>query len=95
MKVRFVKERLKRWGEDEEDVLVVYVLKGVGELSCRVGFLPQHLASTWADEYDGIFARITKIYSDRCTSKVKRQKMHRKGCAVTKILGNCVYLWML
>ena len=46
MKVRFVKERLK-WrgeGEGEEDVLVVYALKGVGELSCRVGFLPQHLA---------------------------------------------------
>lgn len=93
MKVRFVKERLKWRGEDEEDVLVVYALKGVGELSCRVGFLPQHLASTRADEYDGIFARITEIYSDRCISKVKRQKMHRnEGCAVAKILGNRVYM---
>ncbi len=54
MKVRFVKERLKWRGEDEEDVLVVYVLKWVGELTCRVGFLPQHLASTRVDEYDGI-----------------------------------------
>jgi hypothetical protein len=67
---------LKWKGEDEEDVLVVYALKGVGELSCRVGFLPQHLASTRADEYDGIFACITEIYIDRCTSKVKHQKMH-------------------
>ncbi len=79
MKVRFVKERLKWRGEDEENVLVVYALKGVGELSCRVGFLPQHLASTRADEYDGIFAQITEICSDRCISKVKRQK-----CIATK-----------
>jgi hypothetical protein len=93
MKVHFVKERLKWRGDDEEDVLVVYALKGVGELSCRVGFLPQHLASTRADEYDGIFAQITEIYSDRCISKVKRQKMHRnEGCAVAKILGNRVHL---
>ena len=70
MKVCFVKERLKWRGEDEEDVLVVYALKGVGELSCQVWFLPQHLASTRADEYDGIFSRITEIYSDRCISKV-------------------------
>jgi len=95
MKVRFVKERLKWRGDDEEDVLVVYALKGVGELSCRVGFLPQHLASTRADEYDGIFARIIEIYSERCTSKVKRQKMYRnEGCAVAKILGNRAYLRM-
>jgi len=93
MKVRFVKERLKWRGEDEEDVLVVYVVKGVGELGCRVGFLPQHLASTRAEEYDGIFARIIEIYSDRCTSKIKRQKMHcNEGCAVAKILGNRVHL---
>ena len=92
MKVRFVKERLIWRGEDEEDVLVVYALKGVGELSCRAGFLPQHLASTRAEDYDGIFARITEIYSDRCTSKVKRKKMYR--CAAAKILGNRVYLWM-
>jgi hypothetical protein len=86
---------LKWRGNDEEDVLVVYVLKGVGELSCRVGFLPQHFASTQADEYDGIFAGITEIYSDRCTSKVKRQKMHRnKGCAIAKILENRAYLQM-
>ena len=40
MKVCFVKERLKWRGKDEEDDLVIYALKGVGELSCRVGFLP-------------------------------------------------------
>ncbi len=57
MKIRFVKEQLIWRGDDEENVLVIYALKGVGELSCcRVGFLPQHLASTRADEYDGIFA---------------------------------------
>jgi hypothetical protein len=51
------------------------------------------LASTRADKYDGIFARITEVYSDRCISKVKRQKMHRnEGCAVAKILGNRVYM---
>jgi hypothetical protein len=95
MKVRFMKERLKWRGEDEEGFLDVYALKGVGELSCQVGLLTQHLASTRADEYDGIFVRITKIYSDRCTSKVKRQKMHcNKGCALTKILGNRVCMWM-
>jgi len=67
----------------------------VGELGCRVGFLPQHLASTRADEYDGLFACIIEIYSERCTSKVKRQKMHRnEGCAVAKILGDRVYLRM-
>ncbi len=73
MKVCFVKERLKWRGDNEEDVLVIYALKGVGELSCQVRFLPQHLASTWADKYDGIFARIIEIYSECCTSKVKRQ----------------------
>ena len=35
MKVRFIKERLKWRGDDEEDVLVVYALKGVGELKCH------------------------------------------------------------
>ncbi len=95
MKVCFMKERLKWRGDNEEDVLVVYALKGVGELGCLVGFLPQHLASTRADKYDGLFVRIIEIYSERCTSKVKRQKMHcNKGCAVAKILEDRVYLRM-
>ena len=42
MKVRIMKERLKWRGEDEEDVLVVYALKGAGEFN-NLDMIPQEM----------------------------------------------------
>ncbi len=50
----------------EEDVLAVHIV-GDCTMMCKVGFLPQHLAVR-ADVYDGLYARIVSIYSDRCTN---------------------------
>ena len=77
-KVKFVKERLayRNQGE-EEDVIAVYCV-GDGVVGCKVGFLPQHLATRGAGDYDGLYANATK-----------RQKHYRNdGVAVAKIMGD-------
>ncbi len=61
-----------RDGGEEEDVLAVYALHN-GMLLCMVVFLAQHLAATQADDYDGLHARISEVYSERCTNIAKRQ----------------------
>ncbi len=90
-KICFLQERLvyrKVW---EEDVLVVYVV-GDRMMTCKVGFLPQHL-SVRGDAYDGLYARIISIYSDRCTNVLKREKFWRsKGCCIARVLGNRLML---
>jgi hypothetical protein len=62
-KVRFRRERLIYREGREEDVLVVYVV-GDRTMTCKVGFLPQNLAVR-ANDYDGLYARIISIYSNR------------------------------
>jgi hypothetical protein len=73
---------------DEEDCLVAYVV-GNGLMTCKVGYLPSHLSIRRADDYDGMYARVVKVYSARLVNITKRQKCHRNlGCCVAKILGN-------
>jgi len=88
VKVKVIKERMKYRGDEEDDVLAVYLLVG-GVVGCKVGFLLQALASRRADDYNGVIIRVLEVYSERCTSIVKRNKVHRnEGCAMGKILGN-------
>ena len=55
-KVQIVKERLAyQDGGIEEDVLAVYCVAD-GVVGCKVGFLPQHLATRGADDYNGLYA---------------------------------------
>ncbi len=53
MKLKVSKEKMRYRGDEEEDVLAVYVVAG-GVVGCKVRFLPQHLASRKADNYDGL-----------------------------------------
>jgi hypothetical protein len=61
-----------------------------GLATCKVGYLPKHLAFR-ADRYDGLCARILEVYSsDKAETDcvAKRQKYHRKcGCCVAVIVG--------
>jgi hypothetical protein len=85
--VCFCREQLiypKGW---EKDVLAVYGV-GDGTMTCKVGFLPSHLAVR-ADAYDGLYANIISIYSNNCTNVLKREKFwQNKGCCIACVLGN-------
>ena len=61
---------------DEEDCLVAYVI-GKGVMTCKVGYLPRHLAIFWADDYNGMYACVVEVYSPRSLNITKRQKRHR------------------
>jgi hypothetical protein len=90
-KVCFCRERLIYCEGREEDVLAGYVL-GDRTMTCKVGFLPQHLVVR-ANAYDGLYARIISVYSDRCTNVLKREKFWRnRGCCIARVLGNRVVL---
>ena len=86
--MKVIKERMKYRGDDEDDVLGVYLLVG-GVVGCKVGFLSQALASRRADDYNGVIIRVLEVYNERCTSIVKRNKVYpNDGCAMGKILGD-------
>ena len=73
---------------DEEDCLVAHVV-GDGVMTCKVGYLPRHLAIRRADDYNGMYARVVEVYSPRSLNITKRQKRHRNlGCCVAKVLGD-------
>ena len=59
--VCFRKTQFAWRGGDEKDVLEVFHLDS-GIISCKVGYLPKHLAAR-ADRYNGLCARIVEIYS--------------------------------
>ncbi len=85
-KVCFCRERLIYREGQEEDGLAVYVM-GDCTMTCKVGFLPQHLAVR-ADVFDGLYARIMSIYSDHCTNVLKRKKFYRNmGCYIARELN--------
>ncbi len=74
-------------GGTEEVVIAAYIV-GDATMTCKVGFLPCHLASHCTDDYDGMYARVIKVYSSRSTNITKRQKRHHNhGCCMAKILG--------
>ena len=87
--VCFRKTRFAWRDGEEEDVLEVIHLED-GLATCKVGYLPKHLAFR-ADQYDGLCARILEVYSSdsaECDCVAKRQKYHRKcSCCVAVILG--------
>ena len=87
--VCFSKVRFAWRDGKEEDVLEVFLLDK-GLRTCKVGYLPKHLAYR-ADRYDGLCARIAEIYSGDaayCDCVAKRQKYHRNvGCCVAVIVG--------
>ena len=86
-KVCFCQDRLIYHEGRKEDVLAVYVV-GDCTMTCKVGFLPQHLAVR-ANAYDGLYARIVSIYSDRCRNVLKWEKFwQNKGCCVACMLDD-------
>ena len=89
-KVKIVRERLAyQNGGEEEDVLLAVYYVADGYARCKVGFLPQHLATKGADDYDGLYARVMELFSPHAKNATKRQKYYRnKGVAVAKILGD-------
>jgi hypothetical protein len=73
---------------DEEDSLVAYVV-GDGVMTCKVGYLPRHLAIRWGDDYHEMYAHVVEVYSTRSCNITKHQKRHRNlGYCVAKILKN-------
>jgi hypothetical protein len=90
-KVKIVKERIiYRNSGEEDDVLAVYLV-GNKVIGCKVGFLAQHLAPRGADDYIGLYARVTKAHLKECQSSTKCQKFHQnKGCCTAQILGDHV-----
>jgi hypothetical protein len=90
-KVCFRREQLIYCKGREEDVLAVYIV-GDCRMTCKVGFLPQHLAVI-SNVYDRLYACIVSIYSDCCTNVLKREKFWRnKGCCIACMLGNHLVL---
>ena len=88
IKLKVLKEKMRYRGDEEDDVLAVYVIAG-GVVGCKVGFLPQHLASRRADDYDGLVLRVWEVYTKQCTSIVRHNKFNcNKGCAVAIVLGD-------
>jgi hypothetical protein len=86
-KLLFRRERLIYHEGWEENVLAVYVV-GDSMMTCKVGFLPHHLAVR-ADAYYGLNAHIVSIYSNRSTNVLKREKLwHNKGCCIARVLGD-------
>ncbi len=99
MQVKVGTEVMLRWekvvyqDQEEEDAVVVFLLAN-GTMTCKVGFLPAHLARR-AQDYDGLIAHLISVYLDRCTNMVKGQKFLRnKGCWVAHILGNRPHLFL-
>ena len=53
-------------------------------------FLPLHLDVSLGT-YDGVYARVISVYSNRSSNGIKRQKYWRnKGCCVARVLGNTI-----
>ncbi len=62
IKLKVLKEKMGYRGDEEEDVLAVYIVAG-GVVGCKVGFLLQHLASRRADDYDGLVLCVRDNYT--------------------------------
>lgn len=75
MKLKAIKEKMKYWGDDEDDFLAVYLVSD-GVVGFKEGFLAQHLAVTRVDDYNGLIIHVIKVYSEQCNSIVKLNKMH-------------------
>jgi hypothetical protein len=88
-KVHFRKETvISPTTGNEEDCLVAYVV-GDGVMTCKVGYLPRHLAIRRADDYNGMYARVIEVYSPQSLNKTKQQKCHHNlGCCMAIILGD-------
>ena len=63
MKLKVIKEQMAYRGDVEEDVLAVYVIDG-RVTACKIGFVPQHLATRRADDYDGLILRVCEVYTE-------------------------------
>ena len=88
-KVRIQKETVTSpTAGNEKDCLIAYIV-GDGVMTCRVGYLPRHLAIRRASDYDGMYARVIGMYSPRSLNIKKREKRHRNlGCCVAVIVGD-------
>ena len=73
--VKFIHERMA-WRDQGrvEDVLAIYAVKEDGTTTCKVVFLPLHLA-VCPGAYDGVYARVVSVYSDH---RNKRELMPRR-----------------
>ena len=72
--VKIIPERMA-WRDQGrvEDVLAVYAVEGDGTTTCKVGFLHLHLA-VCPGAYDGAYARVISVYSDRSSNVIKHQR---------------------
>jgi hypothetical protein len=89
--VKIVCERIA-WRDQGrvEDVLAVYAVEGDGTMTCKVGFLHLHLA-VCPDTYDGAYARVISVNSDRSSNVIKHQRFWcNKGCCVARVLRNTI-----
>ncbi len=62
-------------------MLAVYVRAG-GLVGCKAGLPPQHLALRRADSYDGLVLCVSEVYTERCTSVIRRNICHHKRDAL-------------
>ena len=87
--VCFGKARFAWRDGKEEDVVEVFHVKE-GWKTCKVGYLAKHLAFR-ADQYDGLCARITEVYSGDqtvCENAAKQLKFHCNfRCCIAVIIG--------
>lgn len=87
--VRFREVQLDVGGGKEETAIAAYWVTG-GVDACRVGFLRRHMVK-YKDEYDGVLAQVTEVFSDETESPSDRLKFHRnKGCCRAALI-ECEY----
>ena len=68
-------------------MLAVYAVAGDGTTTCKVGFLPLHLA-VCPGAYNGVYARVIVVVIDHDKNLAKHQKFWRnEGCCVAKVIG--------
>ena len=83
--VRFRVVKLYPMTTNEEIAIAVYSIHE-GHDVCRVGFLPRHFIKL-AAQFDGVLAKVEKVYSEDDENSVVRAKHHRmRGFADAVIL---------
>ena len=83
--VRFRKTQVIIDGREQSAIAGYWVSDGIDR--CRIGFLPKHLVKHW-EQYEGVLAQVTDIYSDDNESPHKRRKHHQnKGCCTAALIS--------
>ena len=79
MKVKVMKERMRYWGDNGDDVLAVYLISdGVVE------FLAQYLVAIRADGYNGVIIRVVKFIRNDATALLNVTRCIKKRVVVSE-----------